>query len=169
MALRVHRVLCVRLEDSLKFFASMKAITIFLSLSLALGVSSGTAPSQREVKDENLDSLSHSFQEMTRSLTTPEFERRKKVLRMFQQRGYVETLSDVVSDDGLGALLSLLKVNAQIAYHLPHNQLVFRIPPRERPKPTNSSPWHFLAPESPPFDVPLIQDWTFPKDPWEKK
>ncbi len=147
----------------------MKATVLFLSLILALSLSSGTAPAQHEVRDENLDSLSHSFQEMTRQLTTPEFERRKKVLRLFQQRGYVETLSDVVSDDGLGALLSLLRVNAQIAYHLPHNQLVFRIPLREIPRPANASPWQFLAPQSPPFDVPLIQDWSFPEDPWEKK
>lgn len=147
----------------------MKAIIIFLSVALTLGLSSGSAPAQREIKDENLDSLSHSFQQMTSALTTPEFERRKKVLRMFQRRGYVEVLSDVVAEDGFGALLSLLKVNAQIAYHLPHNTLVFRIPPREISKPAETSPWQFLAPESAPYDVPLIQDWTFPADPWEKQ
>lgn len=144
----------------------MKASLILLSVLLALGFSTGSAPAQRQMKDENLDSLSQSFQAMTRSLTTAEFERRKKVLRMFQQRGYVQVLSDVVAEDGVSALLSLLRVNAQIAYHLPHSMLVFRIPPTEVPKPASRSPWHFLAPPSQPYDVPLIQDWAFPEDPW---
>ncbi len=144
----------------------MKASLVFLSVLLSLGFSAGTSPAQREIKDENLDSLSRSFQSMTRRLTTVEFERRKNVLRLFQRRGYVEVLSDVVAEDGVSALLSLLRVNAQIANHLPHNQLVFRIPPTEVPRPSSTSPWHFLAPSPQPYDVPLVQDWTFPVDPW---
>ncbi len=144
----------------------MKVFLILLSISLATAFSTGSAPAQREVKDENLDSLSLSFKAMTRRLTTAEFERRKKVLRMFQRRGYVQILSDVVAEDGVSALLSLLRVNAQIAYHLPHNQLVFKIPPAETRQAANPSPWHFLTPMSQPYDVPLVQDWTFPTDPW---
>lgn len=144
----------------------MKASLIYLSVFLSLGFSNGTSPAQREIKDENLDSLSRSFQASTRSLTTAEFERRKKVLRLFQRRGYVQVLSDVVADDGVSALLSLLRVNAQIAFHLPHNQLVFRIPPAEVPRLSPKSPWRFFTPSPEPYDVPLVQDWTFPTDPW---
>jgi len=149
-----------------EFFFAMKASLILLTLGLALGCSTGSAPAQREVKDENLDSLSRSWQAMTGKFTTPEFERRKKVLRMFHQRGYVQVLSDVVAEDGFSALLSMLKVNAQIEYHLPHNHLVFRIPPMEVSRPATASPWHFLAPPPQGMDIPLIQDWTFPADPW---
>jgi hypothetical protein len=144
----------------------MKASLILLSAFLALGLSTGTTPTQREIRDENFDSLSRSFQLMTKSLTTAEFERRKQVLRMYQRRGYVDALSDVVADDGLSAILSLLKVNAQIAYHLPHNDLVFYIPVTPSSKPPSTNPWHFLTPASPPFAVPLQQEWTFPDDPW---
>ncbi len=101
----------------------MKPLLVALIGGLTLGFSSSAPPGQREVKDENLDSLSRSFQAMTRQFTTPEFERRKKMLRLFQQRGYVEVLSDVVAEDGLSAALSLLKIRAQIEYHLPHDQL----------------------------------------------
>ncbi len=152
----------------LLFFA-MKDCVIILAIGFALGFCSGSAPAQREVKDENLDSLAHSFQAMTKRLTTPEFERRKNVLRMFQRRGYVQVLSDVVAGDGLSALLSLIKVNAQIEYHLPHNRLVFRIPPMEARQSESPSPWHFLTPQNQPMDIPLIQDWTFPSDPWSEQ
>jgi hypothetical protein len=144
----------------------MKASVIRFSLFLTLAFSTGATPTQRDIKDENLDSLSHSFQAMMKNLTTPEFERRKQVLRMLQRRGYVEVLSDVVADDGPGALLSLVKVNAQIAYHLPHNELLIHIQPTPSARPPYQSPWHFLAAPGGPFDVPLIQDWTFPEDPW---
>ena len=144
----------------------MKACIIILAIGLTLLSSPGSDPVHPTITEENLDSLSRSFQVFTKSLTTPEFERRKLILRTYQRRGYVEVLSDVVAEDGLSALLSLLKVNAQIAYHLPHNQLVFHIPPAEIPVPATKNPWHFLAPQSQPWDVPLVQEWSFPADPW---
>jgi hypothetical protein len=144
----------------------MKAFLITFLTVLAFGFSAGPSPAQKEVKDESLDSLAASFRGMVRSLTTPELERRKMSLRQFQQRGYVEVLSDVVAEDGVSALLSLVKVNAQIAYHLPHNQLVFHIPPAAAARPPTQSPWHLLTSASQPYTVPLIQDWTFPEDPW---
>ena len=144
----------------------MKPLLIALVGSLILGFSSGSPPGQRTMNDENLDSLSKSFRAMTRQFTTPEFERRKKTLRLFQQRGYVEVLSDVVAGDGLSAALSLLKVRAQIEYHLPHDQLRFRLPVNEAPRRPSTDPWHFQSTQSPPYDVPLVQDWTFPEDPW---
>ncbi len=144
----------------------MRSFVLILPIGLALSFTSGNAPAQREIRDENLDSLSRSFQETTKKLTTPEFERRKQVLRLYQRRGYVEVLSDVKAGDGLTALLSLIKVDAQIEYHLPHDPLIFHIPPAEMPRPATQNPWHFLAPESQPYDVPLLQDWTFPEDPW---
>jgi hypothetical protein len=147
----------------------MKTPLVVIVIGLAMSFSAGNAPAQKEVRDENLDSLSRAFQATTRALTTPEFERRKKVLRLFQQRGYVQVLTDVTADDGVSALLSLLKVNAQIAYHLPHNVLVFYIPPAGRPRPAKPSPWQFYGAQSQPYTIPLIQDWTFPADPWSDK
>lgn len=147
----------------------MKAFLITFLTLLAFGFSAGPSPAQKEVKEENLDSLAASFRGMVRSLTTPELERRKMALRKFQQRGYVEVLFDVVAEDGVSALLSLIKVNAQIACHLPHNQLVFHIPPAEAARPATQSPWHFLTSASQPYTVPLAQDWTFPDDPWSNQ
>jgi hypothetical protein len=144
----------------------MKAFLIIFLALLAFGFSAGPSPAQKEVKDEKLDSLAASFRGMVRNLTTPALERRKMALRKFQQRGYVEVLSAVVAEDGVSALLSLIKVNAQIAYHLPHNQLVFHIPPAEAAPPATQSPWHLLTSASQPYTVPLVQDWTFPVDPW---
>jgi hypothetical protein len=147
----------------------MKVPLIVLALCFTLTFSTGSAPAQKDIRNENLDSLSTSFQTKVKTFTTPEFDRRKKVLRMFQQRGYVEVLSDVVAEDGVSALLSLIKVNAQIAYHLPHNQLVLHIPLAEVPRPVTQNPWHFLASPSQPYDIPLVQDWTFPADPWSNR
>lgn len=144
----------------------MKVHLILLAPVFALGFSSAPAPGQRSVQDENIDSLARSFQAMTGEFTTPEFERRKQLLRLFQRRGYVQTLSDVVAGDGVSALLTLLKVHAQIEYHLPHNQLYFLLPPAEVRKSPSSSPWQFQASVPGPMYIPLIQDWTFPADPW---
>jgi hypothetical protein len=147
----------------------MKSVTIALAVFFALGLPLADVPAQHKPMEENLDSLSQSFRSLTRSLTTPEFERRKQVLRLYQRRGYVQVLYDVVAEDGLSALLSLLKVNAQIAYHLPHDRLVIHIPPAGSPQTEGKNPWHFLTRPSQPFDVALTQEWTFPEDPWRER
>lgn len=147
----------------------MKSILLVLVLACALGLNPGTSSGQQEMKDENLDSLANTFRSATSRLTTPEFERRKESLRLLQRQGYVQTLYDVIAGDGPSALISLARVHARIEYHIPHNQLYVYVPPPSRPPSTTQSPWQFLAPEQGPMAIPLVQDWTFPADPWEKR
>jgi hypothetical protein len=77
---------------------------------------------------------------------TPEFRERKKIRREFQRAGYANMLHDILSLDGLGALLSFIRTRLQIEYSLPHNTIYF---PDVR-----GNLW------------PLPEDWTFPADPW---
>jgi hypothetical protein len=146
----------------------MKPSLLLLTLACALGMNSGATPGQQEIKEENLDSLASAFRSATSELTTPEFERRKQALLLLQRQGYVQTLYDVIAGDGPGALISLARVHARIEYRLPHNQLYVYISPTPRPQAKARSPWQFLAPESAQMSIPLVQDWTFPADPWEK-
>jgi hypothetical protein len=63
-------------------------------------------------------------------------------------------LSDVGAQDGLGALLSFIKSKSHIEYSISHRPLVPSVPRKEN----GEKLW----------DIPEIDDWTFPENPWEK-
>ena len=116
---------------------------------------------------EYADSSVSAFQRAIAGLTNPEFEQRKRTRRLLQQRGYVLMLQDVVQRDGLSALISYLKMRAQLDFHLPQNTLMVFVPVVQPPQPSQQFPPVTGAPSSP-MGFPLVEDRTFPHDPWKR-
>ncbi len=112
------------------------------------------------------DSGVSAFRRAIAGLTTPEFEQRKRNRRMLQQRGYVLMLQDVIRHDGLGALFSYLRMRAQLDFHLPQNTLMVFVPVVQPPPSGPHMPPVTGAPSSP-MGFPLVEDRTFPPDPWK--
>ena len=115
-----------------------------------------------------IDSSSARFAIESSKLTSPQLEARKRILRDYQQRGYVEVLSHVLDNDGLSALLAYVRVKSRIAYSIPHNQLYVYVPVVQPQRRESNLPGFTGAP-SPPMAIPLRDDWSYPPDPWKAK
>jgi hypothetical protein len=113
------------------------------------------------------DSRAQELRRHIASLTSPECERRKETRRSIQQRGYAHTLYDILSGDAARAALSYVRMKAQIEVHISHRTLYVyaSVPQQERPDWTRRLPGTSSTP-SPPVPVALIEDWSFPPDPW---
>ena len=99
-------------------------------------------------------------------LTSPEFEQRKRNRRLLQQRGYALILQEVIRHDGLSALFAYLRMRAQLDFHLPQNTLMVFVPIVYHPPSGPHMPPVTGAP-SPPMGFPLLEDRSFPPDPWK--
>jgi hypothetical protein len=113
------------------------------------------------------DSAAAAFRAAIGQLTSPEFEQRKARRLELQRRGYADILHRSVARDVWGALLALLKLKAQLDFHLPSNTLMInvcaqRLPSRRDPAGVFMSPYERYE------QYPLIEDRRFPKDPWRK-
>ena len=115
---------------------------------------------------EHADSSVSAFHRANSGLTSPEFEQRKRNRRLLQQQGYVLMLQDVIQHDGLSALFSYLRMRAQLDFHLPQNTLLVFVPVVQPSPPGPHLPPVSGAP-SPPVAFPLVEDRTFPPDPWK--
>jgi len=113
------------------------------------------------------DSNVAAFHRAIAGLTTPEFEQRKRTRRLLQQHAYVLMLQDMVRRDGLSALISYLKMRAQLDFHLPQNTLMLFVPVVQPPQPGRHLPPVTGAPSSP-MGFPLVEDRSFPPDPWKR-
>jgi hypothetical protein len=147
-------------------------LKILLPLVIAMLVSTkayspGDKPPSTADPSGRLDSLARVFLRGEAELTSPEFERRKMVRREFQRRGYAGMLSRVLDHDGLGALLCCTRITAQIEYYLPHNTLYVTVPIVAPPQKETRIPG-FYSFSSPPMAIPLIEDRSFPADPWKR-
>ncbi len=102
-----------------------------------------------------------------RKLSSPALEQRKATRRVFQRTGYANVLANVVRHDGVGALFSLVRMNAQVSYSLSHRpiEVYFPIvtPPDSVQRAGRVFSFHY---SSSPFGVELYDDWTMPEDPW---
>jgi hypothetical protein len=79
---------------------------------------------------------------------------RKTARRKLQQQSYAALLYDTVQHDGVGALISYIKLNVLAELSLEHGFIFWIIPP------------------DPAFNIPGIpfeEDLSFPADPWEKE
>ena len=114
------------------------------------------------------DSLRALMKHQLDRLSSPELEARKARRRWFQQRGYTHVLSEVVRHDGLGAVISYLRLVARLELALPDSRLFLYVPvqqPRER----RSGLPGFTGRPSGPMAVPLREDRGFPVDPWQRE
>lgn len=102
-----------------------------------------------------------------RSLSSPALEKRKAARRDLQRAGYANVLADVLRRDGAGALLSLVRLNAQVSYSLSHRPIELYVPIESPPDSALGAARIFpVYPKSPPFKVQLHDDWSMPEDPW---
>jgi len=114
------------------------------------------------------DSLASAVRKAMAGMTTPALEERKARRRTLQQQGYASLLSNTLQQDGLWALITYTRVSLQLEYSLPRNTLFVYVPVRQPAERDTSAMMRTSAPRSGPVAVPLVEDRTFPEDPWRK-
>jgi hypothetical protein len=114
------------------------------------------------------DSAAAAYNAAIARLTSPEFEQRKARRLELQRRGYASVLHRSLARDAWGAVLSLLKMEAQLDFHLPSNTLVTTVY-LDQPPALPRGPASLSAPPPTKYmQFPLIEDRRFPLDPWHK-
>ncbi len=133
-----------------------RAYLLSTIIPLLLFDGSGQSVAQSKPPAErNLDSLARlHFLEISKH-TPRALETRRRIRRDMQRKCYTNVLSAAYAQDGLSALLSFLKGKLLIEFSISHRQIVPLVPRREN----GEKLW----------DIPEIDDWTFPANPWEKK
>lgn len=101
---------------------------------------------------DSLQTIGQYVRKHLAGMTPPALKVQQQQRRTFQQRGYCNILLDVLNQDVLSALFSLLRVNLHIDYAVPH-RVFWIIPPEEA--------LGIVIP-----GIPFPDDWSFPEDPW---
>jgi hypothetical protein len=126
------------------------------------------AHAQGPARDFNVtDSAAAAYRAALARLSSPELEHRKAARLALQRKGYAAILHHSLQRDVWGALLSVLKMQAQLDFHLPVNTLVTTIYVQSPGVRKDPSPL-YQPPSSAPVQVPLLEDRRFPRDPWHK-
>lgn len=128
---------------------------IFILLFVIGLLYSRCASQSPSLSQSDLDSLAQALNIQLSELTSPQLEERKRIRRKMQQNGYAIVLTDVVAGDELNAIISYLKTRLHIEYAISHQPLSLRI--------------RIERGEGKVWDIPLHDDWTFPRDPWKKE
>lgn len=114
------------------------------------------------------DSLQSAYLRELSTLSSPQLEQRKSRRRAIQQQGYAEVLYEVLAGDGLAALMSWLRMTLQLEYSIARYPLFVYIRGPETRRDTTLS--GLLLPASPGLmRLPLIEDRSFPINPWTPK
>jgi hypothetical protein len=93
-------------------------------------------------------------------VSNPEFQRRAALRRKIQQRGYAEVLYELKRDDPFGAVIAAAAVMLRLDFAIPRHSLSVTFPIVQPPRRDT------VTLRSPPMVVPLVEDRTFPQDPW---
>ncbi len=128
---------------------------IFILLFVMGLLYSRCASQSPSLSQSDLDSLAQALNIRISELTSPQLEERKRIRREMQQKGHALVLADVLSGDGLNAVISYLRTRLHIEYAISHQPLSLRI--------------RIERGEGKVWDIPLSDDWTFPRDPWKKE
>ena len=114
---------------------------------------------------DEADSLGAEYRRRLSLLTSPELEKRMANRRKVQREGYAGVVSGVVRRDGLGALLAYARMRLQLEFSLPNDVLIAYFPLLH-----DASLQDSLSASttfgSRLYGVPLIEDRSFPRDPW---
>jgi hypothetical protein len=114
---------------------------------------------------DEMDSLAAEYRRRLSGLTSPALEKRKADRRRVQREGYAGVLSEVVRRDGLGALLAYARMRLQLEFSLPNDILIAYIPLLHDATLQDSLSLTTTF-GSRLYAVPLIEDRSFPLDPW---
>ena len=142
----------------------------FLTIASALiVVFAGIAHAQSvDPRSSVTDSAAAAYRAAISRLTSPEFEHRKAQRLALQRRGYAAMLHRTLARDAWGAVITLLRMRAQLDFHLPANTLVATVP-IDQPETVARGPASLSAPTPTKYiQIPLIEDRRFPMDPWHK-
>ena len=133
---------------------TLKQLAVLI-LTLCLAAAHSSETESQSLSHRNLDSLARlHFLEISK-LEPPALAARRRVRRELQRRCYADVLLSVCVQDGLSAILALLRGEMHIEFSISHRPLVPGVPRKEN----GEKLW----------DIPEIDDWTFPANPWEKK
>jgi hypothetical protein len=126
------------------------------------------------------DSTASVYRKASAVLTTPESGRRLEERREMQRHGYASTLHDAIRYDGLSALIAYIRVKIQIEYSLDHTPIYYNAsadlpdPPTAKRSGTPSFSERIISllesrtPNTGPAYETVLEDWSFPPDPWKK-
>ncbi|MBK7256442.1 MAG: hypothetical protein IPI01_01165 [Ignavibacteriae bacterium] len=144
--------------------AWIRALALVLMMSFTI-IARAQSPDPRS---SVTDSAAAAYTAAISRLTSPEFEQRKARRLELQRRGYASVLHQTLARDTWGAVLALLKMEAQLDYHLPSNTLVTTVY-LDQPAVLPRGPASLSAPPPTKYmQFPLIEDRRFPRDPWHK-
>jgi hypothetical protein len=113
------------------------------------------------------DSAAAAYRAAMARLSSPELEHRNAERLKLQRTGYAAILHRSLANDGLGAILAVLKMQAQLDFHLPVN-LLYATVYVQKPGAQREPSALYNPPPSAPVQIPLLEDRTFPKNPWHK-
>ena len=139
---------------------------LLLAALIAFTLSNDAGTSSPEVDSALSESARAEFRRHLDSLTTPALEARKAARREVQRRGYANVLADVLSDDGVGSVLSLSRMNAELEYTISHHPLSIYVPIVPSESSRALPPWFFTY-KSGPLNIKLHDDWSMPENPWK--
>jgi hypothetical protein len=126
--------------------------TIGFSISYSQPVSS---PSLQQRSDPSwIDTLkpwSEYVLAHPETMTPRDLVRQKQVRNRYQRRGYPEILCAALSEDGLSALFSYVKLRLHVEFSMPHKA------------------FYIVEPYPGYAGIPYPEDWNIPADPWKKE
>jgi hypothetical protein len=153
----------------MRYFAALSIISLAATLLLFPERPEPRSPEAVPPPEAGLasaDSADREFAAALRRFTSAPLEERKAARRALQRAGYAEVMAGLVRMDGASALGALLRMNAQVRFHLSHRPLYVYIP--VTPSRADSLlPPSLFSYKSSPMGVQLSDDWSMPEDPWK--
>jgi hypothetical protein len=128
-----------------------------------------SAPNAFVQREDNVDSLARYYREAVKSLTSPQLQQRKALRLKLQRRGYVTVLQAAVDNDPLAALLAYIRVHAQVALFIPHNQIMVHTRIETTRTKESHLPGFTTYGNDEYMYFTLQDDWSFPEDPWQHR
>jgi hypothetical protein len=140
---------------------------------LLLLLSSGTRLSTQDQAarpggDVSVDSQARAYAAAIRAFKTPELEKRIAARRAIQRSGYCACLSGLIRRDPLEALLAYLRMQLQLEFTLPNDQLMAYFPSQYKVPQMPGVP-RVAGGQNAMTVVPLYEDKALPADPWKKE
>lgn len=111
------------------------------------------------------DSLQTAYQRAVSRLSSPELEERVAHRRRLQQQGYAAILHEALAGDGLAALMEWTRMMLQLEYSIDAYPLFLYVHGPDTPRDTSLA-GRFLPPPRAPVPIPLVEDRSFPRNPW---
>lgn len=146
----------------------LQSVSAAIALALLGAVPNRVAPSGTQDPaslNRAVDSLALAYQREIGALSSPALEERMSRRRSLQKQGYAEVLHELLARDATSALLSWLRLTAQLEYSIPRHPLALYVRSLESRRDTSLA-GRLLASAAPMVMIPLQEDRSFPRNPW---